>query len=176
MWPVLEKALNFLRGRGWLASADLNLISSRATIDGMWAWGMSQKEIERVIGSLLQQSIAEGWSADEWRAAVRDRVGGVFDYQVESLGRTYVKQSYLTGQDELLKDNPVVADVFSHYIYYSTRDGRTRPTHAAMDGKIARRGSLLAATMEQYSREYNCRCSLILITEDDARSRGWQGD
>jgi uncharacterized protein with gpF-like domain len=175
-WGSIDQAINWLRGRGWVSSADLGLLARRATVDAITQATLFGKSIEEQLGELVQQSIVEGWTPTEWRRETQDRLANLFNHEAETIGRTYLKQAYLNGQDELVADNPVVGELFNVYIWYTTIDGRQRSTHDALNGRMARVGSPLANYMEEEIRKYGCRCSLVRITEDDARSRGWNGD
>lgn len=118
------------------------------------------------INQALRESFQAGEGETEWRARMADiiDVRGSFD---ETLARTATHRSYVAGQREMLNE-PVMTDLFPYRQYFATMDDRVRDTHAEMDRNVYHKDSELADHAQELLSEYNCRCSEVAMTEDDA--------
>lgn len=90
--------------------------------------------------------------------------------RLETVYRTNLATAYTEGQAEGLRD-PVVQQVMPLLMIDAISDSRTRDEHAAMDGYVN-----TAAYFDRMGlwtpNGYNCRCSIIGVTIDQAESLG----
>lgn len=93
------------------------------------------------------------------------RITSMQPYRLETLYRTNVQVAYAAGRWQTNQD-PVINDILWGYEYTAVGDGRTRPTHKALDD------TRLPKDDPQWGEiappnGWNCRCELIEIFKDD---------
>jgi len=74
------------------------------------------------------------------------------------------------GQREVSMD-PDIMERWPYYRFVAVKDGRTRPSHAALDGLILRKDDPFWRTHTP-PLDYNCRCSLEDCDEEEAAAAG----
>jgi SPP1 gp7 family putative phage head morphogenesis protein len=131
--------------------------------------------IEDIHGAITT-AIADG----ETLADFRDRLDDIFQsrgwdtppefipWRVETIFRTNIQTAYQAGRYKQMKDQQ---DRFPYWEYDAVMDSRTRPTHAAMDGKIFRADHPFWDTWYP-PNGFNCRCTVHavhkhLVEEED---------
>lgn len=165
-WPNVTNALN------WLAKVTGNMrdsvgdVATRAQVQSV-AFGaeVDDRTMER-LNSELEESIRLGEGRDDWR----DRAKAIIDTRAgfdETIARTTMHRAYIQGQREILQQ-PVITDLFPYRQYFATMDNRVRPEHAAMNRKVYHKDSPLASETAALLGDFNCRCSEIPLTEEDA--------
>jgi SPP1 gp7 family putative phage head morphogenesis protein len=166
MWPAARNALDWLSDQiTQFPNRLANLVSREQVKAATHGADVDARFLDR-LNRELAESIAKGEGRDAWRerlAAIVETKAG-FD---ETISRTATHRSYLEGQREIQRE-PVIADVFPYRQYFATMDNRVRPEHAAMNGKIYHKDSSLARQAESLLDSWNCRCSEIVMTEDEA--------
>jgi SPP1 gp7 family putative phage head morphogenesis protein len=109
---------------------------------------------------------------DEWQ----DHISQFVDfsaYESETVQRTFSKRAMLSSTTETLKD-PALAAAFPYTQYHATMDSRTRPEHAAMDGKIFRNDSPEYQKAMELLSDWNCRCGSSFLSAEDAFNAGYK--
>lgn len=84
--------------------------------------------------------------------------------QIETIFRNNIQQSYNRGRYE---QQMGALDSHPWWMYDAVNDSRTRPTHAAMDGYVARHDDPIW-TQWTPSCGHRCRCRRIALTADQA--------
>ncbi|MBX9770808.1 MAG: phage head morphogenesis protein [Candidatus Obscuribacterales bacterium] len=158
-WQNVEDALAYLKKYKIDAPTDEFLSESAKLAKEMGT------EIEDQIKAKLEESIAQGLTREQWEERIQEIVG-YSDFEMEVLERTFTKRAYTQAQDMLLKEMP---DAFPYVKYVATQDDRTRSEHSSWDGKIIKVGSDEYEQALELVQEYNCRCSLIPLNEEDAK-------
>lgn len=82
-------------------------------------------------------------------------------HQIENIYETNVSLAYAGGQMQKIIES---ADMFPFWKYSAILDGKTRPKHAALHGKIFRNGDFTFFP----PIDYRCRCTAILLTARQA--------
>ena len=129
------------------------------------------EQITDVFAS-LNAALAGGQTLRQWQASVADADWGLSKALLETIFRTNVQTSYMAGHWRSFEDNE---DTQPYLMYSAINDARTRPAHRAMSGHIAPVHDALWDTWSPPCG-YNCRCTLIALTEDQAVARGYVGD
>lgn len=171
-FPRIEEGVKFLAERNVVTEPQWKQLAAREKVRAVYLPGANTETVNK-LRSALSESFRDGESLTDFRK----RINGVTEasrFQVETLFRTQTKQAYLDGVTTLL-DSPKIGSKFPAVLYRATRDNRTRPLHAEMDGKIIGIDSPEYATAKAMQAEYNCRCTLIPLTERRAKSMGWTG-
>lgn len=125
-------------------------------------------QIEEVFNA-LNDALVSGQTIDEWRAAALETDWGLTAARLDLIFRAHVQTSYMAGHWRAFEDNSAERP---YLMYSAINDHRTRPAHAAMSGYIAPIDDPVWQTWTPPAG-YNCRCSLISLTEDQAASRGF---
>lgn len=147
-------------------------------IDAKWrAFGVSGiakgRELETVFNS-LKRAVEEGISFGEFKKGCREifrRRGwyGQGAWRVDNIFRTNIQTAYAVGRYKQLvqavQDRP-------YWMYDAVNDSRTRPLHAALDGKVFPAGSSFWDTWYP-PNGYRCRCSVVSLTGRDVEQRGY---
>ena len=172
-WPVIDNAISWLRGQRILTPNQIEQLRGQVadqTAEGVALWADS---LDKQLADAIVKSQMSGETTLPWQDRVQ-QILTVSQNEAETIARTYTHRAYHAGLEEVLQD-PYVADEFPYVLYECTADGRSRATHVAMGGKVAKRGSALQTEMEALVNEYNCRCTIIPLSEDEAKSRGIDG-
>lgn len=172
-WPVIDNAISWLRGQRILTPRQIDKLKSDVqvqTADGAALWADS---LDKQIGDAIIKSQLSGETSLAWQDRVQQLIT-VSQSEAEAIARTFVHRSMNEGLNEVL-DDPYVAEEFPYVLYMCTADGRSRASHVAMDGKVAKRGSALHAEMERLHNEWNCRCTIAPLSEEEAKEKGIDG-
>jgi len=158
-WPTLEDSIQWIvdekvAGRDTLQRLHGDL-RKRAFTEGM----QGSRKLLTNLQEALAQSLIDGDSVAEFRKRIQG-VTSVTANEAETLLRTNTKQAYLYGQERSL-DQPGVKDRFRWVYYAATMDNRTRPSHRALDGWVAERGTELHRIFLKIQSQFNCRCTVI---------------
>ena len=122
--------------------------------------GMSFRQFHDELEPLLQR---KGWLG---RGLVADENGvltgkKLMPYRLETIFRTNIQSAYAAGRYQQQMRN--VADR-PYWEYNAVMDNRTRPTHAALNGRIFRWDDPIWQTIYP-PNGYNCRCWVRALTE-----------
>lgn len=121
------------------------------------------------VFAALNDAIANGQTMDQWRQAALATDWGLSPARLDLIFRAQVQTAYMAGHVAAFDDNS--AD--RPYLMYSAiNDNRTRPAHAALSGYIAPIGDPFWLTHTP-PLGYNCRCSIVSLTPDQADARGF---
>lgn len=141
-----------------------------------WAFTVSRltqlDQIQRVLDT-LNATLAMGGTFKQWQEDVASGKVKVTlsPHHAANVFRTNIQSAYSQGrwmaQERNLADAP-------YLMYDAINDSRTRPAHAAMDGHIA--PATDAIWKQWYTPAgHNCRCTIISLSEEEARARGYTG-
>lgn len=169
-WPWVDEAVAFLDSKQIMPASEFARIADEDRVAVFSAPGIDDARVLNELRDEISRSAESGESMDDFRRRVGDRIGFA-EHESNTIFRTNIKQSYIAGQEAAL-DNPAVAEEFPYEMYAATMDSRTRPSHRALDGMIARRGSDLHAVMMRAVTDWNCRCTLIPLTAEQADAQG----
>lgn len=169
-WPTLRSAIEWLDGQQVLSWLDYRNLAEADRKAAFSIPPVRKIETLNVLKGALVDSFARGESVADFTRTAKTIVSAQ-THAIERTYRTKSKQAYLQGVDTLTR-SPRVRDRFPWVKYVATEDNRTRPTHRAMDGKIARVGSPLAEEFRRLQEEYNCRCTMIPLTNAMAEREG----
>ena len=140
-----------------------------------------------IIYERLHEAIRSGWGVREFRSAIigdfrvwtGDLVGAAgslaqADARIATIFRTNVMSALNGGRDEIFRvaeDPAQAADPIVAYQYSAVMDDRTRPDHAAMDGRIYGAKDPIWAIWNP-PNGYNCRCVRVPILRSQAAAMG----
>lgn len=128
--------------------------------------GLAQlDQLQAVLASLVA-NLASGESFGQWQQRVRagEIPLDLPPHRIENIFRTNIQGHYGRGRCEQQRRT---TDSHPWYLYDAINDSRTRPSHAAMDGFMARHDDPVWARWTPPSG-YQCRCRRIALTEAQA--------
>lgn len=124
--------------------------------------------MDRQIKTAIQAGVIEGRTVQEMARDVSSLVGTRSRRQAETLVRTAVNHVGSVARQRTYEAN---ADVIQGEEYTATLDSRTRPEHAALDGKVFPIGQ-----GPQTPNGYNCRCVRVPKVKDEFKIPGIDGE
>lgn len=131
------------------------------------ATGKTMHQFEKELTPLLQ---AKGW----WgKQIVVDGQGQAQQVQLGSPRRlktiyqTNMQSAYMAGRARAQQ----AADAFPYLMYVAVMDGNTRPSHAALNGKIWRKDDPVWASIYP-PNGHNCRCRTRALTDGQMKREG----
>jgi SPP1 gp7 family putative phage head morphogenesis protein len=129
--------------------------------------GKTLRQFEQELTPLLQ---AKGW----WgKQIIVDGQGQAQPVQLGSPRRlktiyqTNLQSAYMAGRQKAQLE----ADAFPYLMYVAVMDGRTRPSHAALNGKIWRKDDPVWASIYP-PNGFNCRCRTRALTPGQMKREG----
>lgn len=171
-FPWVDDAVSFLDEKAIATQSELQAIAQADRANFISAPGINNNGLLERLRKALADSTARGEALADFRRKI-DADLSLTRAQTETIYRTNTHQAYVEGQDIALS-KPHVEEQFPFVLYAATRDTRTRPEHRELDGKIARRGSAEHTGMLAALKDWNCRCTLIPLSREDAESRGFR--
>jgi len=189
--PFLE-AIEFFRGKGIVLSPDsfrdvwaaehvnaftvagvtsMNVLEDiRAGVQTAISDGMSLSEFKKSLIPLLER---KGWFSPQGEKAWQVLPDGTLrkrlhPWRLDTIYRTNVQSAYQAGRYaqmiETARDRP-------YWQYSAVLDGRTRPTHSALDGKVYRFDHPFWNRWYP-PNGYNCRCTVRTLSARQLQRRG----
>lgn len=177
---VPDEALNALAIKAGMSKEEFDALVAEEKAQAFTVAGLEKTQIETDMKQLLIQSIKSGddFNAFKFRLSeafikysmpvyggVGEAGDSILDYHAEVVFRTNVMDAYNQGRKESLLD-PAVKEVFPAWQYSAVMDGRTRPSHAAMDGQVFMADDPIWGRITPPCG-YNCRCVLIPVNKYD---------
>jgi SPP1 gp7 family putative phage head morphogenesis protein len=132
--------------------------------------GVSSLEQLQAVKDSLDRTLKLGEGFEDWRKRVlRGEVPlSLPRHRLETIFRTNIQGAYSRGHGEQVKRH---AKTHPYLMYSAVNDSRTRPAHRAWDKTILPIGHPWWATHRPING-YNCRCTVIALTEREAKRRG----
>lgn len=150
-----------------MARFDL-LASTRQAIDAKLRAGSTQRELAGELEALFRTN---GW----WgRQVVSDGAGGEevvqlgSPWRIRTIIRTNVATAYNAGR---YRRQSEIAAARPYWQYLAIRDASSRPSHAAMHGKVFRADDPIWDTIYP-ANGFGCRCRVRALSERQVRRRG----
>lgn len=140
----------------------------RGALDTALREGKTLQQFRAELEPLLR---ARGW----WGPRVEQRPDGTAQlinvsspWRLKTIYQTNLQSAYMAGRWETMRRN---AASRPYWMYVAVMDSRTRPTHAAMNGKVFRIDDPRAARLYP-PNDFNCRCRARALSERDLARRG----
>jgi len=142
-----------------LARAQARTISGLAGVD----------QIQSVFDKLDDMQKSGGTFRDFQKAVAAGEVDVALPrHRLELIHRNNIQSSYMAGRWQQVQANKVNRP---YLMYIAVNDGRTRPSHRAMHGHIARVDSSWWQTHHPLNG-FRCRCGQRSLSEAEAKRRG----
>lgn len=169
-FPWLQRAMDFLFGKRVVTATQFAKMTKADKREVLSVPGVDSEKTLRSIRAKLAKATQDGTSLRDFRAAIADEVS-LSRSQTETLYRTNVKQGYVAGMDDALA-SPAVDEEFPAVLYQASPDSRVRDAHWDLDGFVCLRSDRAYKVLKAALSDWNCRCTMIPLSLEDAESRG----
>lgn len=164
----MEDAIRYWMDKYLLSPGRYAQLSDEAKVRAFAVSGIAKGEELETVFNALQRALKEGTTFEDFKrdaAAVFERRGwtGKAAWRVETIFRTNIQTAYSVGRYKemmaVVKDRP-------YWQYSAVNDSRTRPTHAALNGKVFPADHPFWNTWYP-PNGFNCRCGVVSLSQDD---------
>ena len=176
-----KEAIELFRQRVPITKAEYNRLVFELRQKYFTISGIEEANLLKLAHEALIEAIENGGTVDTFTQALRERavsytgrdvgqdLAGAAPKEAQMLliFRQNVMSAYNQGRDAIFND-PDVRDFIPYLMYSAIVDGRERPSHREMDGRIYRRDDPIWLTWSP-PNGYNCRCHKIPVTQEEAR-------
>jgi SPP1 gp7 family putative phage head morphogenesis protein len=169
----MEEAQAFWRGKVRLGPGEFARLSAEAKVRAFAVSGMAKGAELDTVFSALQRAIDAGTSFADFKADLAEILGrrgwtGPRAWRVDNIFRTNIQTAYGVGRYRQMQQ--AVAER-PFWQYSAVNDSRTRPTHAAMDGKVFRHDDPFWDTWYP-PNGFRCRCGVVTLSEEELHEQG----
>lgn len=193
--PILKlppkEAIAYLENKGYKITFAWDALSQKAHQTAFTVAGVMKMEMLKILRDFTQKSLAKGITFEEFRNGIQNRFAeaglsstfiakdkagnkktvSLTPSRLRTIFRTNVQSAYNAGR---LKGQEAVAaksTVPMFYLYNATIDKRTRPEHKKLDGLCLPVSDPIWKSIYP-PNGYNCRCSVSMISEEQAKQFG----
>lgn len=171
----MEAAQKFWADKMKLSPGEFYNLSDEAKPRAFVVSGIAKGDELTTVFDAMQRAIDKGTTFGDFKKDIRgitEKRGwtGKRAWRVETIFRTNIQTAYSVGR---YKEMQAVKETRPYWQYSAVNDSRTRPTHAALHGKV------FPADHPFWDKWYppngfNCRCGVVTLSQDDVDSEGFK--
>jgi len=167
-----EEALNFFKGKVPMTEAQFYKLGEEARIRAFTVANMASLDALKDIQNSLIKAIETGQGLGDWKKSMADVLNqwDISGWRAETIYRTNLQTSYQVGRYEQMTD-PDVLEMRPYWMYVAVMDERTRPEHAALNGKVFPADDPFWDHWYP-PNGYNCRCTVYTLSESELEREG----
>lgn len=175
-----EKAIAYLKGKGFAITWDWEELWQEAHAQAFTVAKVTRLDILQDIRDAVEKALAEGktfaWFKKEltpilqakgWWGRQLQPDGSTVQlgspWRLQTIYRANLQTAYMAGRFQSQLEN---ADDRPYWKYVAILDGRTRPSHRAMNGKVFRYDDPFWSSFYP-PNGWNCRCRVVALSADD---------
>ena len=169
----MREAIDFWKGKVKLAPGEFAKLTDEAKTRAFAVSGIAKGDELNTVFDALEISLSKGVSYEDFKkqaAKVFEARGwtGKRAWRVDNIFRTNIQTAYNVGRYKQMQE---IAKTRPYWQYDAVNDSRTRPAHAAMDGKV------FPADHPFWDRWYppngfRCRYSVDTLSPNDVKKEG----
>lgn len=185
-----RKAVEYLKNKGYAVTWDWEELWQEAQAQAFTVAKATRLDILQDIREAVEKALTEGktlaWFAKEltpvlqakgwWgrQEHVDGETGEISQVQLgspwrlQTIYRTNLQTAYMAGR---FQEQLANVDDRPYWMYVAILDGRTRPSHRAMNGKVFRYDDPIWQYLYP-PNGWGCRCRIIALSADDIAKRG----
>lgn len=168
-------AVEFFRAKEILTPEEFDELTDRFRASGFTARALATEALRERAHAAIVRSLEEGTSVADIVEQIRSDelalgMSPASHDALDTIVRTNVATAYGAGKFAAYTD-PDVATLRPYLMYVTAGDGRVRPAHQLLDGKVFEARSDLAAYYAP-PLGYRCRCSIVSLSERQLTERG----
>ncbi|MXP48718.1 phage head morphogenesis protein, partial [Pantoea sp. Eser] len=176
-----EAAIRYFRSKGIKIAFDTRQMQDRAHATSFVVSGMLKQDVLTDVHGALAKGLEDGqtaaWFKDNlipqltrrgWMGSgLKADADGVLEgrklmpYRLDTIFRTNTQSAYMAGRYEKMRAN---VKARPYWQYVAVMDSRTRPAHAALNGRIFRWDDPIWDTIFP-PNGYNCRCRVVALSQ-----------
>ncbi|ARF51386.1 phage head morphogenesis protein [Pantoea stewartii] len=176
-----EAAIRYFRSKGIKIAFDTRQMQDRAHATSFVVSGMLKQDVLTDVHGALTKALEDGqtaaWFKDNlipqltrrgWMGSgLKADADGVLEgrklmpYRLDTIFRTNTQSAYMAGRYEKMRAN---VKARPYWQYVAVMDSRTRPAHAALNGRIFRWDDPIWDTIFP-PNGYNCRCRVVALSQ-----------
>lgn len=169
----MESAQKFWADKTKLSPGEFYKLSDEAKVQAFAVSRIAKGAELTTVFDAMQRAIDKGTTFGDFKKDIREITEkrgwtGKRAWRVETIFRTNIQTAYSVGR---YKEMQAVKATRPYWQYSAVNDSRTRPTHAALNGKV------FPADHPFWDKWYppngfNCRCGVITLSQYDVDSEG----
>lgn len=167
-----EEAAAFWKTRVPLTSEQFDRLAAESKKHAFVVAGLTKQSMVEDVFTAMGKAIGQGTTFGQFKKDIR----GVIDemgwqkqgWRLQTIFRTNVQAAYAGGKWRQYESMGKGAEFLQ---YDAVDDSRTRPTHAALDGKVFPRDSAFWDTWYP-PNGFNCRCTTRAMSKAEVKARG----
>jgi len=174
-WKPLpfDEAVKFWRSKRRVSSSEFERMTAQAKARAFAVAGVAKSSFVSDIYQALDRAISTGTAFGDFRRDIRHIIAakgwtGKRGFRVQTIFRTNVQTAYNVGKYQQFME---AKDDLPYWQYDAVGDSRTRPSHAALDGKVFRADDPIWDTWYP-PNGFNCRCTVRALSRAEVRARG----
>jgi SPP1 gp7 family putative phage head morphogenesis protein len=160
----MREALAFWADKVPMARADFDEMAEQMHARGFYVTGLNRIDQIEAVHTAIYHALSDGETFEDWKLRIKDIIDqqGWSGVRLDMIFRTNVQSAYMAGRyaqmtrPEILKARP-------YWRYSAINDGRTRPTHRAMNGRIFPADHPIWDTWFP-PNGYRCRCGVDSVS------------
>ena len=167
-----EEALAFFRSKVPMTEEQFYKVARQARTRAFTVADMAGLDALKEIQDSLTKAMDTGQSLGDWKKSVRDLLAqwDIGGWRAETIYRTNLQTAYQVGRYEQMTD-PDVLEMRPYWRYVAVMDAHTRPTHAALHGKVFQSDDPFWDTWYP-PNGFNCRCTVQTLSESEIEREG----
>ncbi len=132
-----EEALKYFQSKVPLTEEEFFRLAKGARTRAFTVSGVARLDALKDLHGSLTDAIQKGTSLADWKKDVQMilRHWDIGGWRAETIYRTNLQTAYQVGRYEQMTD-PDVLEMRPYWRYVAVMDSHTRPTHAAMNGRV----------------------------------------
>ncbi len=184
-----KKAVAYLKSKGYAITWDWEELWQEAQAQAFTVAKATRLDLLQDIRDAVEKALAEGktlaWFKKEltpvlqakgwWGRQVQPDGSTVqlgSPWRLQTIYRTNLQTAYMAGRFQAQLEN---VDDRPYWMYVAILDGRTRPSHRALNGKVFRYDDPFWSSFYP-PNGWGCRCRVVALSADDVARRGIQVD
>lgn len=176
-----EAAIRYFRSKGFKIRFDTSQMKDRAHATSFTVSGILKQDVLADVHEALAQSLESGQTRERFKDDLMPQLArkgwlgkglkadedGVLEgkklmpYRLDTIYRTNTQSAYMAGRYQKMRANVVFRP---YWQYVAIMDSRTRPAHAALNGRIFRWDDPIWDTIFP-PNGYNCRCRVVALSQ-----------
>jgi len=163
-----SEAIRFFQDKTVLTPARYRQLTAEARARAFAVAGVARMDLLTDLYTGIDKAIESGTTFKEFKKSVKETMAtrgwtGMNAYRLDTVFRTNIQAAYQAGHYER---QTAVAGNLPFWQYVAVMDGRTRPAHAAMNGRVLRSDDPFWQTSYP-PNGFNCRCTVRALSKGD---------
>ena len=162
-----DEALQYFQSKTPITADEFKKLTKEAQARAFTVSEMAALDALDDLHSSIAKAIETGQTLADWKKNTRDILDqwDISGWRAETIYRTNLQTAYQVGRYEQMTD-PDVLEMRPNWMYVAVMDERTRPEHAALNGKV------FPADDPFWNHwyppnGYNCRCTVETLSDSE---------